>query len=438
MFKIVDGKLTTEKVSINIAVMVKNEAPRIKRTLESFWGVDCWTVLDTGSEDNTVDIVKALAVRNNKRLVFDQVEFVNFAHNRNILLEMCKQSGCDWTILLDANDEVQCEHEIRHILKLHNKDKNIVAFNMNHFWENDMGIKHNSETRSKPCLIRTGGPFRWSYPIHECLELTDKTKIISDALLNTTARIYQDRSKDKSSMERIRNFDIPTLISWLEDHPKDVRMMRYMCQSYLITCNWEQLDKWATRLIKHTKVGQVSEDIYKGFMWKGRAQHMLGNKCMKYYILAHNYAKPLAGYCEPFYECAQLLLQVGEIYGAYTMLHRCVSLEKPAPNAYIGINPDVWDLSRYVSYIYCVFLANKKRLFELDPKGIEHAQKSLEVLKHNNMSIIDTNDDEPLVCNNCTMFGLAAGCVYDWKLLPERVKEQMMGVFKEKVFPIEV
>lgn len=88
-------------MSICLCMVVKDEHRIIKRCLDSVKHfIDSWCIVDTGSTDNTADIIKqelhdipgTLHVR----------DWVNFSHNRNEAIELARASG-DYLLLLDAD-----------------------------------------------------------------------------------------------------------------------------------------------------------------------------------------------------------------------------------------------------------------------------------------------------------------------------------------------
>ena len=83
--------------SISLAVMVRNDARRIKRCIESLRGmVDEAVVLDTGSTDDTVAEAKAAGAR-----VVEAAWDGSFSNGLNRLLPLIKT---DWTLRLDSDE----------------------------------------------------------------------------------------------------------------------------------------------------------------------------------------------------------------------------------------------------------------------------------------------------------------------------------------------
>lgn len=84
-----------------LAMIVKNEARILPRLFESVRGfVTEYCIVDTGSTDNTVDVVQSMAMPG----VVVHAPFVDFGTTRNALLDACrKHSSCEYLLLMDAD-----------------------------------------------------------------------------------------------------------------------------------------------------------------------------------------------------------------------------------------------------------------------------------------------------------------------------------------------
>src|ERR1035437_9077747 len=100
----------TPKLCLNM--IVRNESARIIRCLESVAPyIDCYTIIDTGSTDDTIP--KILATFSSKQIPGEitHVPFVNFEQARNAALEAARASPYefDYLLLLDADMELVVE-----------------------------------------------------------------------------------------------------------------------------------------------------------------------------------------------------------------------------------------------------------------------------------------------------------------------------------------
>jgi len=94
--------------SICLAMIVKNEANVIERCLTSAKGIfDTYCIHDTGSSDNTIEIIKELMATWKISGIIRQVEWHDFGTNRTMVFEdIQKNIKIDTIWVTDADDEV--------------------------------------------------------------------------------------------------------------------------------------------------------------------------------------------------------------------------------------------------------------------------------------------------------------------------------------------
>jgi len=87
-------------------MIVKNESKIIERFLTSVapW-IDSYCICDTGSTDNTIEIIRAFFEKANLPGKIVQEPFRNFGYNRSFALKECEsiETGADYILLLDAD-----------------------------------------------------------------------------------------------------------------------------------------------------------------------------------------------------------------------------------------------------------------------------------------------------------------------------------------------
>ena len=100
---------------IAVLIMVKNESKRIRVTLDSIKDiVDSLVVYDTGSEDDTIDIIKGFCEESGIPLRLKEGEFVDYSASRNVSLEFADSfEDIDYILLMDTNDEVRNGQSLR-------------------------------------------------------------------------------------------------------------------------------------------------------------------------------------------------------------------------------------------------------------------------------------------------------------------------------------
>ncbi|OOF44396.1 hypothetical protein BKK51_08870 [Rodentibacter trehalosifermentans] len=91
------------KKTICLNMIVKNESAIIERCLDSLVNqIDYWVIVDTGSTDNTQQIIKDYMHKHNVPGELVERPWVNFSHNRSEALELAEDKA-DYILLCDAD-----------------------------------------------------------------------------------------------------------------------------------------------------------------------------------------------------------------------------------------------------------------------------------------------------------------------------------------------
>jgi len=111
-------KLTEiNKPTICLNMIVKNESKIIERMLQSVLPIiDTYCICDTGSTDNTEEVINNFFNRHNITGKIVKEPFINFCHNRTFALKSCLGMS-DYVLLMDADMTLQ----------IHNFNKNILT-----------------------------------------------------------------------------------------------------------------------------------------------------------------------------------------------------------------------------------------------------------------------------------------------------------------------
>lgn len=99
-------------MGICLNMIVKNEAKNLERLFATLYPwIDYYVISDTGSSDNTIEIINELGRSYNIPGIIVKNEWINFAHNRNLALEAAiieKEAGrhnSNWIMIIDADEE---------------------------------------------------------------------------------------------------------------------------------------------------------------------------------------------------------------------------------------------------------------------------------------------------------------------------------------------
>lgn len=136
-------------------MIVKNEAPVIRRCLESVLPlIDHWVIVDTGSTDGTQDIVRAFFAERGLPGSLHERPWRDFAHNRSEALTLARPHG-DYTLIVDADDTFDVPDGFK-VPEL-TADSYVVDIT-------DVGVLYQ-----RPQLVRNALPWRYRGVLHEFL-----------------------------------------------------------------------------------------------------------------------------------------------------------------------------------------------------------------------------------------------------------------------------
>jgi glycosyltransferase involved in cell wall biosynthesis len=94
-------------MTVCLVMIVKNEEHVIERSLQSALScVDTWCIVDTGSTDATMDIIRRVTSsygKEGKEGKLYERPWVNFGHNRSEALQLARPLA-DWSCMMDADD----------------------------------------------------------------------------------------------------------------------------------------------------------------------------------------------------------------------------------------------------------------------------------------------------------------------------------------------
>ena len=103
-----DFIITEQKATICLNMIVKNESHIIEKTLEKLLAkikFDYWVICDTGSTDNTPQLITDFFGKHGIQGELFHDEWNNFAHNRTLALERAYKKT-DLLLVFDADDEI--------------------------------------------------------------------------------------------------------------------------------------------------------------------------------------------------------------------------------------------------------------------------------------------------------------------------------------------
>ncbi len=229
-------------MKISACLIVKNEEKNIRRCIESFKSVvDEIIIVDTGSEDDTLEIARELGGK-----IYNYKWENDFSKARNYALD--KATG-DWIIFLDA-DEYFYENKANNIRKViknipNNKVNGILTRHVN-IDACDNKIKN---TEIKIRIFKNSKNIRYSGEIHE--NVYNNGKALNSIVVSADIlEIYHlGYSNDIITKKAKRNLEL--LLESLKNS-KDPMIFFYLADCYMILEEYEYVIKYERLFIENS------------------------------------------------------------------------------------------------------------------------------------------------------------------------------------------
>jgi tetratricopeptide (TPR) repeat protein len=252
-------------------MIVKNESKIILRLLESVYKlIDYYCICDTGSTDDTIDVILSFFHSKNIPGKIFSEPFKNFEYNRNIALDECLIIPSDFILLLDADMIIDFRIFDKNILLKDNIDIfTILQGTDDFYYENARIIKNN-------------GNFKYKGVTHEYLSSTQDSKygfITKDTLF---IRDFGDGGSKNDKFER----DIQLLLKGIEDEPYNERYVFYLANSYYDIGQFETAIKYYNKRIEF---GKWEQEVWYSYYRIGLCYKNLNNIQQAIYIWMEGY-----------------------------------------------------------------------------------------------------------------------------------------------------
>lgn len=326
------------KPTICLSMIMKNEAHVILETLSSIYKfIDYYVINDTGSTDDSINVVKKFFADKNipgeviehefrtckcHMGVYKKYDFFHFGWNRTYALMACNQKS-DYIFVMDADDIIVGDFKLPDIM---NKDAYKLRIGNDFVYNRIQIFKNNMQ-------------YGWEYkePLHEYLtcKKPDTTEELIDGNYYLDSRRLGDRSKNPNKFLR----DAEVFETMLKEQPENDRYMFYLAQSYMDHGDNEKAIKWYRKRI--TKKGWQDEVFYSYLKIAEcmRNLKMPWNEVQKAFLEAYDYSKIRV---EPLYEIAKHYDSIKDFETCYTYAKKAAQLKFPGMHV-LFINKSIYD-----------------------------------------------------------------------------------------------
>lgn len=213
--------LYSKEPSVCLTMIVKNESAIIERCLNSIKDIaDCISICDTGSTDNTVEIIEKFLEENQIRGEVHHHTWKNFGHNRSLSTESAKRTlekfgfslSDTYLLLLDADMVLAKSSEF--------KKENLKETNYRLIQKSPGFSYYNVR------LINASLPWECVGVTHEYWQCQENSH------LESFKDLWIDDLGDGGCKTDKFERDISLLTKGLEENPFNSRYMFYLAQSY--------------------------------------------------------------------------------------------------------------------------------------------------------------------------------------------------------------
>jgi len=297
--------------------IMKNEAHVITRMLNSIRPiVDIICLVDTGSTDNSIEVVKNWGEQNKIETHVFERAFDNFENSRNYSIQVAREvtagRGDDfWGFWLDADEMI----EILPNFNKNNINKDLYMFNT---YINVMKYTRNE-------CYKLDKPFRFYGPVHEFIVCDDKN-ITSGLMDGLNVRVQMDGGSWKGNIPEKYKSHAHVLEKYIDASRQDPRWIFYTAQSYhdsaCVPDSREENEERLRRSMKYYKerisrADGYPEEIFYSQFRVGTIMRVLEmpfsqtlNELMKAYSMDPLRAEPIKAIIDHY-------LSVGEWHNAY-------------------------------------------------------------------------------------------------------------------------
>jgi ADP-heptose:LPS heptosyltransferase/glycosyltransferase involved in cell wall biosynthesis len=281
-------KLNKDK-PICLGMIVKNEALNIKKTLESVKSIlDYWVISDTGSTDNTIEIIKETLKDIPGELI--QSKFVDFGTNRSEVARIAKDKA-DYTLMLDAD----------FLITLDNFDKSSLIAD-----QYDVKIKWLDTIFYNSFLLSNRLDWKSVGVVHEYWS--------AEGIQTRAKAVGISIDHDRHGNPRPKGLhDLALLLQGVKDEPNNARYYFYLANTYRDVGEYQKaIDTFYTRI----KMGGWIEEVFYSLYQIGYCYELMNEvtKAKVAYLRAWEFRPSRA---EPLYKLAKLCRTYKEYHQSY-------------------------------------------------------------------------------------------------------------------------
>jgi glycosyltransferase involved in cell wall biosynthesis len=325
---------------LELVMIVKNSGEILRECLQKNRRfIDHWTIVDTGSTDNTPDIIREELRDIPGTLHFS--EFTNFSETRNKAFELADKK-CKYMIVLDDSYEIGNGKEMREYLQKTNADviNSKIAFKRETVLT-DLYYSHR--------ITKSSSGLRYKFRVHEILDIPDKIRRKrTDTVDEKTFYIIDHTNREHGSRTQARNKrDIEHLLLDLNDYPKEPRLLYYLAVTSFNLVQPEEAIKYLTKLLDMTNIKEYTYYAEYNLILQN---YIKTDDRATYQKKLMNLQQRYLDRAEPSYKLAVSFYEEGHLDKINAIMDRLIQVPLPQLS-YTILEHDVYEYQ--IPYLYC-------------------------------------------------------------------------------------
>jgi glycosyltransferase involved in cell wall biosynthesis len=320
---------------VTLCMIVKNESQVIERCLASVLPIiDHWVIVDTGSTDGTQDKIKKFFDNVGIPGELHERPWKNFGHNRSEALELARNSGKDYSLMIDADEILVFD----------------PGFDPDQFKQALTADLYNvfaiyGQTKyHRPQLTSNKKNFYYRGILHEYVDCHDpiETRDFAKGFINTP---IQDGNRSKSADKYAKDAEVfeKVLASGNVEEKDFNRYHFYLAQSYRDSQQWE---KSLEAYLKRASLGGWNEEVFYSYYQAARIMEILKkefDEIIRMYFQAYQVAPWRA---ESLWAAARLCRNYCRWDQAYRFAKQALKIRYPEGALFVGQGIYEWAIGR--------------------------------------------------------------------------------------------
>lgn len=255
-------KSNKQDISLCLVMIVKDEEDTIEKCIKAVAPyISYWVIVDTGSKDNTLEVINKTMAELNIPGELHERPWVNFEVNRTESLVLSK-GKCDYRWIIDADDTFYPEVEGINPFAGLTKDPDGYQ----------ILYKLNALQYHRVQIVKSDQDWVYKGVLHEYLHL-DKPELIQGIVPNSFVVADISPLKRAATLEEKYANDAKILEDALEKEPENTRYMFYLAQSYRDS---SQHDKAIEAYKKRIDMGEWPEEVYYSMYMIAKIKEKIG------------------------------------------------------------------------------------------------------------------------------------------------------------------